>query len=71
MMVNPLTLHSVTLARGQSVSHGVLNDYITVKCYDLSERYFTFEGEEIKDIDAYIEKQAIDEVSSFLDFLIK
>ena len=68
VMVNPLTLHSVTLAQGQSVSHGVLNNYITVKCYDLSERYFTFEGEEIMDIDAYTVKQAIDEVSSFLDF---
>ena len=69
MMVNPLTLHSVTLARGQSVSHGILDNYITVKCYDLSERYFTFEGEEINDIDAYTVKQAIDKVSSLLDFL--
>ena len=68
VMVNPLTLHSVTLARGQSVSHGILDNYITVKCYDLSERYFTFEGEEINDIDAYTVKQAIDKVSSLLDF---
>ena len=67
VMVNPLTLHSVTLARGQSVSHGVLNDYITVKCYDLSERYFTFEGEEINDINAYTAKQAIDEASSLIN----
>lgn len=67
VMVNPLTLHSVTLAQGQSVSHGVLDSYITVKCYDLSERYFTFEGEEIKDIDAYTAKQAIDEASSLIN----
>ena len=41
--------------------------YITVKGYDLSERYFTFDGEEIYDISEYNKKEVIDAVSSVWD----
>lgn len=67
VMVDPLSLYSTTLASGQSISCGLLDSYITVKGYDLSERYFTFDGEEIYDISEYNKKEVIDAVSSVWD----
>lgn len=67
VMVDPFTFESKVLASGQSVYKSSFSNYITVKGFDLSERYFTFEGEEIMDIDEYTRQEALDGVSSILD----
>lgn len=67
VMIDPLTLEFKNLASGQSISCNLFATYITVEGFDLSKRYFTFEGEEIFDIEEYSRKEALEGVSSILD----
>lgn len=67
VLVDPFTFEFQVLASGQSVSRDNFGRYIIVKGYDLSERYFTYDGEEIYDIDSYTRQEALDGVSSIID----